>query len=229
MDIIIGLLVGVGISLALLAAVRIKRRDGKSNTNVAIASSIQEMKSVGRLSVFKIVTKEIVTATDSSWGEWAKENLKWLRSGKKMAMILEFSIDFHYDLQDPAFEIKPAGENRYELVMPPCYYETHIRDVSFYDEKNSKLLPWLLPDLINNVLGSTFSEEEKNKLIKEAKNQAAKQAEELVRRMQSEVQNSARNTLQALAMGFGAKSINFVFRDSEPKKLEVSCSAPPAA
>jgi hypothetical protein len=136
-------------------------------------------------------------------------------SSKKMAMIISFDIDFRYDLHGPSFVIREEAPGSFRLTMPKCFYETHIKDVHFYDEQNSKLLPWLLPDLLNRAFGSGFSEEDKNRLIEEAKQQASAESEALVRKMRSEVQNSARNTLSALARGFGARQVTVDFSDSE--------------
>ena len=87
------------------------------------------------LSVFKAVTKEIVTARDHSLGDLGKRYLEWLITSKKMAMIFEFDIDFQYDLRDPAFAVAEAGPGRYRLQMPRCDYVVHVRNVTFYAEQ----------------------------------------------------------------------------------------------
>jgi hypothetical protein len=99
--------------------------------------------------------------------------------------------------------------------MPRCLYEVHIRDISFYDEQNSKFLPWLLPDLLNRAFGSGFSEEDKNQLKEEAKNQAAQLAEGVVNKLQSEVENSARQTLTTLAKSLGIQKVDIDFSQSK--------------
>jgi len=99
--------------------------------------------------------------------------------------------------------------------MPQCFYEVHIRDISFYDEQNAKFLPWLLPDLLNRAFGSGFNEGAKNLLIEEAKYQATQMADNLVRKMRSEVQNSTRQTLEALSKNFGAEKVLIDFTDSK--------------
>jgi len=181
---------------------------------------------VGELSVFKVMTKEIVTATDHWFGEVGNRYFEWMVSSKKMAMIIAFDIDFRYDLRSPEFGIHDGGSRAYRLAMPKCFYETHIRDVLFYDEQNSKLLPWLLPDLLNRAFGTGFSEADKNRLIEEAKQQASAQARQLVRKMRSEVQNSARQTIRALAKGFGAEKVVVDFRDSELIERKVENASP---
>lgn len=182
---------------------------------VCVYSSVEQLRSVGELVVFKMVTKEIVTASQHWFGEVGEKYFQWLVSTKKMAMIFEFDIDFRYDLRSPDFKIKQLGEIRYILKMPPCLYQVHIRDINFYDEQNSKFLPWLLPDLLNRAFGSGFSEADKNQLKEEAKNQAAKLAEGVVQKLQAEVENSARQTMLALARNLGAEKVTIDFSQSK--------------
>jgi hypothetical protein len=99
--------------------------------------------------------------------------------------------------------------------MPKCFYQTHIRDVSFYDEQSSKLLPWLIPDLLNRAFGPGFTEADKNRLKEEAKQQAGLMAKSFVDKMRSEVQSSAKQTLETLARAFGADSVTVDFSVSE--------------
>ena len=190
------------------------RRRG-SGRQVKIYSSIEQLRSVGELVAFKMVTKEIVTASQHWFGESGKRYFQWLVSTKKMAMIFEFDIDFRYDLRSPDFKIEQKNEKQYILKMPRCLYQVHIRDISFYDEQNSKFLPWLLPDLLNRAFGTGFSEEDKNQLKEEAKNQAAQLAEGVVNKIQSEVENSARQTLQTLTRSFGIQKVTIDFSQSK--------------
>ena len=186
-----------------------------SGRQVKIYSSIEQLRSVGELVAFKMVTKEIVTASQHWFGESGKRYFQWLVSTKKMAMIFEFDIDFRYDLRSPDFKIEQKNENQYILKMPRCLYQVHIRDISFYDEQNSKFLPWLLPDLLNRAFGSGFSEEDKNQLKEEAKNQAAQLAEGVVNKLQSEVESSARQTLETLTKSFGIEKVKIDFSQSK--------------
>ena len=186
-----------------------------SGRQIKIYSSIEQLRSVGELVAFKMVTKEIVTASQHWFGESGKRYFQWLVSTKKMAMIFEFDIDFRYDLRSPDFKIEQKNENQYILKMPRCLYQVHIRDISFYDEQNSKFLPWLLPDLLNRAFGSGFSEEDKNQLKEEAKNQAAQLAEGVVNKLQSEVESSARQTLETLTKSFGIEKVKIDFSQSK--------------
>ena len=216
-----------GFVAAVILAIALKRRGGRGprGRDVHIHASIEELRSVGELVVFKMITKEIVTAADHWFGEFGKRYLTWLLSNKKMAMIFEFEIDFRYDLRSNDFAIEPAGGNAYRLRMPKCFYQTHIRDVYFYDEQSSKLLPWLIPDLLNRAFGPSFSESDKNRLKEEAKQQAGLMARDFVEKMRSEVQGSAKKTLETLGKAFGAQSVTMDFSDSELIQTKVESAA----
>jgi len=210
----------VGVLLILL-----RRKKSKTTSEITIFSTIQQLKTIGQLSVFKAVTKEIVTETDHSWGAFGKKYLSWVLSNKKMAMVFEFEIDFRYDLQREDFRVEETGFASYTLTMPPCFYEVHIRDIKFYDEQGAKLMPWLLPDLLNGFLGAGFSEEDKNKLINSAKNHAEKEARKLIDTLQSEVQSSARAVLQSIGKAFGAERMEFEFTPEDKPEMSVAYAA----
>jgi hypothetical protein len=183
--------------------------------HITAVFTIEELQSIGILSVFKVVTKEIVTARDHSLGNVGKKYLEWLITSKKMAMIFEFDIDFQYDLRHGAFSVRITPDGTCSLTMPPCEYRVHIRDVTFYDEQAGRLLPLLLPDVINKLLGSGFNEEDRNRLMEEAKDQAEKLAQNLACRLSSEVQTSARQTMEMLAKGFGATGVAIHFPEAD--------------
>ena len=223
-----GVLIGVCLVCAAFVAWRLAQRKLLQNTKrpkSEIHASIEDLRSVGELVVFKIVTKEIVTAADHWFGEWGKKYLRWLASEKKMAMIFEFEINFRYNLRSSDFFIEPEGVGAYRLRMPKCLYETYIRDISFYDEQGSKFLPWLVPELLNRAFGSGFDESDKNRLKEEAKQQAGQMAKTFVEKMQSEVQSSARQTLQALGKAFGADTVTVDFTASKLVQTKVESSA----
>ena len=213
---------GVVVCVVLWLLLRSRRLGG---ARPHIHASIEELRSVGELVVFKIITKEIVTTAEHWFGEWGKKYFQWLASTRKMAMIFEFEIDFRYNLRSSGFVVESLGLHKYRLKMPKCFYQIHIRDISFYDEQNARFLPWLVPDLLNRAFGSGFSEEDKNHLKEEARLQAGRMADEFVSKMQSEVQNSAKQTMEALAKAFGAESVVIDFSDSLLVQLEVESAA----
>ncbi len=221
-DFMIGMIVALVVVGALWVAR--KARKNKPAAEVRIFSSIEQLKAIGRLSVYKVLTKEIVTETDHTWGEFGTRYLSWVLSGKKMAMIFEFEIDFRYNLQSPQFEIKEKSASAYCISMPPCDYEVHIRDIRFYDEQGSKLLPWLLPDLLNGFINGGFSEEDKNKLVNAAKGHARNQAMELINNIESEVQKSAKSTLESISRAFGVTNVEFQFKRQADTELEIAVS-----
>ena len=193
-----------------------RKGSGGKAQKTEVHQSIENMRSVGELIVFRLVTKEIVTSTDHGLGDVGKKYLSWLITEKKMAMIFEFGIDFKFNLNARDFEIEKLGEGRYKLRMPECLYTTSILDISFYDEQGSKLLPVLLPNLINQVFSAGFDEEDKNRLKEAAKEQANLLAEQMVERIASDVQQSAKQTLGALAKGFGADNVQIEFPQPGP-------------
>ena len=231
MDTLITMLIGALASALLFGLLWLKLRGRKkgASAETQILSTIDQMRAIGQLSVFKVITKEIVTETDHSWGDIGKRYLSWVLSNKKMAMIFEFEIDFRYDLKNPAFQIEESAPGEFTVTMPPCDYEAHIRDIKFYDEQGSKLLPWLLPDLLNGFLGDGFSEEDKNRLVNAARAHAEKQAQELISSLQSEVRSSAQSTLQSISRAFGAGEVAFEFPADEKPDIHVEMSETAAA
>jgi len=227
---IIGVLAGaLGVTVLLLAgAAAYLLRRGRS-ANISVASTVRHMRAIGHLSVFKALTKEIVTETDHAWGEFGSKYMQWVLTNKKMAMIFEFEIDFRYDLRRPEFAVVSAADGSSVISMPPCFYEARIRDIRFYDEQRSRLVPWLLPDLLNGFLPGGFSEEDKNRLVKAAKSHAEKHSAELIASLQSEVQNSAKATMMSIAKAFGVDEVAFEFAPQGEIRLSVDMTGGLAA
>ncbi len=198
----------------------------KSAPATTISSSIEHMRSIGQLSVFRVLMKEIVTEMDHSWGDFGKRYLSWVLTSKKMAMIFEFEIDFQYDLRRQDFRISETDENSYVLQMPECLHRVNIRDIRFYDEQRARFLPWLLPDLLNAFSNVGFREEEKNRLVEAAKGHAEDQARQMIGNLKNEVENSARQTLELICKALGARQVSFQFSEDEPKKLQVDYQEP---
>ena len=211
--IVAGILCGVVGSVLVRRAFE-RKKSGGSTPEHQIYSFVENMKSVGELVVFKAFTKEIVTTAENWLGQAGKKYLTWLMSNMKMAMVFQFEINFWYDLRSSDFMVTPAGENRFHVVMPECLYNISIKDISFYDEQSAKLLDWLLPPLISRVFSKDFSEEDKNRLKDEAKLQASAMADQLIKQLSSEIEKSARQTMEMLAKSFGAKSVSVDFSKS---------------
>ena len=224
MDLLTGLTAGVITGGLVVWALR--RGSTTREPKVQVHASVEELRALGELSVFKVLTKEIVTARDHWAGEFGQRYLEWLFTSKKMAMIFTFDIDFRYDLRDPAFRIEDTG-GAFRLTMPPLRYDLHIRDITFYDEQKTRMMPWLLPDLVNAAFGAGFNERDRNHLKDEARAQAESLASNLVQRLRPEVQSSARETLLLLARGFTEAPVEIVFHETKPVQAAVEFS--PAA
>lgn len=224
MDILIG--TAIGAAFALVIGFLLFRNKGGA-VSVDMRHSIEKMRAVGELVVFRLITQQIVTAEQHVAGKY-REMFKWLVSTQKMAVIIEYGIDFKYNLRKPEFEIDMidgAGGNGVRLVMPPCDYQTHIRDIKFYDESNARILPWLLGD-VTEALGPGFNEDEKNKLLEAARAEADAKARLLVEQLQTEAQSSARQTLEALGKGFGVERVVVDFARSEIGQAEPTTVEP---
>jgi hypothetical protein len=220
-----------GVVVGAVGAIAIRRMFSKKGSKEKlpehrIYSFVENMKSVGELVVFKAFTKEIVTAAKNWFGDVGKRYLTWLVSNKKMAMVFEFEINFRYDLKSPDFTVTDAGEGEFTIKMPQCLYDISIRRISLYDEQKTKLLPWLLPGLVSEFFGTSFTEEERNRLMDEALKQASLMADQLINRLSSEIEKSARHTMETLAKSFGAKSVLLDFSKSKMVERSVIDESP---
>jgi hypothetical protein len=224
----IGILAGLLVGLAVWLTWRLARR-GRGKKAVAQTltheSFITSMKAVGELNVFRIMTKEVITASDHWLGEFGQKYLNWLLSSQRITLVIEFDVDFRYDLTDPAFSIASRGERGYLVTMPPCRHEVLIRDMRIHSEDKTELLPWLMPELIGRVFTGGFSVEAKNKLITETREQASRLASELVQKTTAEAQRSASMTMSMLAQGLGANQVDFDFKPAGKFQPEVDSTA----
>ena len=211
--VIFGIILGIAGSLVLRRAFQKKGSSGDGPEH-QIYSFVENMKSVGELVVFKAFTKEIVTTAENWLGKAGKKYLTWLMSNMKMAMVFQFEINFWYNLKSPDFVVTQAGTGKFFVTMPECLYNINIKDISFYDEQSAKLLDWLLPPLISRVFAKDFSEEDKNRLKDEAKLQASAMADQLIKQLSSEIEKSARQTMEMLAKSFGAETVTLDFSKS---------------
>jgi Protein of unknown function (DUF4230) len=225
---IVVLLLLIALVVAAIFLVRAWRMKPASS-QVHVHGSIEEMRAIGDLSVYKVFTKEIVTETDHSWGDFGSKYLSWVLSKKKMAMIFEFEIEFRYNLRSNAFTIAGRGPGRFQVSLPPCQHNITIRDIHLYDEQKAKVLPWLLPDLLNGFFPTGFSEENKNKLIAAARQHAEEQARVMIKKLEPDLHQSAERTLRSIAKGFGAQDVTFVFADEEQPALVIDIAEKVAA
>ncbi len=212
----IGFISGIVMVVASFGVWKFARRGrGKATKKVAQTitheSFITSMQAVGELSVFRIMTKEVITASDHWFGEFGQKYLNWLLSSQRITLVIEFDVDFRYDLNSSDFRITDNGEGGFLFKMPPCQHDVLIRDMRIHSEDKTELLPWLMPEVIGRVFTGGFSVDAKNKLIQETRLQATHLAGDLVKRTTGEAQKSATQTLSMLAQGLGAKKVDFDF------------------
>lgn len=210
-----------------------RRRQPKARSQPNIHSRIAELRTVGELSVFRAVSKDILTHVDHSFGEFGRKYLSWAFTKKKLAMVFEFEMDFRYDLRSDAMKVEVEaadGQPRAVIHLPPCRVEVSIKDLSFYDEQRARFLPWLLPDLLQGFFDGRFSEEDKNRLIAAARAHAMTQARELARRYRAQVEHSAYSTLRQIArpMGFAQLQVHFLEQVDVSGEVAIEATLAPA-
>lgn len=181
-------------------------------------------RAVAELSVYRIRTKEIITTSDHWFGAFGKRYLTWLFSNKQMTMIFEFVIDFRYNLQSPEFAASGDERAGWRVTLPPPSHDVQILDMLLHSEGKTELLPWLMPDIIGRFFTGGFSVEDKNRLIAEAKVEAARLASTLVDQYQEDARASARRTLEMMARGFGIEKIAIDFTPAREFRPEVDAS-----
>ena len=221
---------GGGLLVALVAlfswrlARRGRRKGDRQPAVVGIESFITSMRAVGDLSVFRIMTKEVITASEHWFGEFGRKYLNWLLSEQRITLIIEFDVDFRYDLTDPAFRVEATGPQSFRIVLPPCRHEVLIRNMRIHSEDKTELLPWLMPDLLGRFFTGGFSVEAKNKLIAETRLEASRFAGALVQKAMTEAEASATRTLTMLAQGLGAWQVDVQFVRPEEFRPRVDTS-----
>lgn len=213
-----GILVGLGVALAVSLAWRLARRGRRGTSSapaVNVESFVTSMRAVGELSVYRVMTKEVITASDHWFGQFGKKYLNWLLSSQQITLIMEFDVDFRYDLTDPRFSVVPEGPSSCRVVMPPCRHEVLLRDMRIHSEDKPELLPWLMPDLVGRFITGGFSVEAKNQLIAETRQESKRFAGELVRKVNAEAQSSAMRALEPLTKGLGYPDVRYEFLPAE--------------
>jgi len=208
---LIGILIGIVAAASFHLAARRARAARRLAPAVRVQSFITSLRAVSELSVFRIRTKEIITASDHWLGAFGKKYLSWLLSEKQMTMIFEFDVDFRYDLMSPELHVAMDGRGTYHVTLPPSSHEVRIIDMLVHSEGKTELLPWLMPDLIGRFFTGGFSVEEKNRLIAEAKDEASRLAGDLVNAAEEDARISARRSVEMLARSFGAERVTIDF------------------
>ena len=200
----------------------IKGKKTSKEPKSEVTTGILGLKSIGELSVFRIYSKEIVTSTSKAFDDdFLGKILNFPMTEKKIAVIFEFEIDFIYDLLSPEFKISPLGDDKYDILMPPCKYKVYMENIKFYDEQEAKFMPFFLPEFISSKLTGKFSAEEKNSLIKKAQDEAKNLSLKIINDLGGKIHKSATDTLEAIARSFGAKELIFKFQDKTIDRIDV--------
>ena len=154
-------------------------------------------------------------------------------------MVFEFEMDFRFDLKSEQFHIdtvtaptdvgpragSPQAPPLARISLPPCKVEVSIKDLAFYDEQRSRLLPWLLPDLVQGFFDGRFSEDDKNQLIAAARAHALAQAQGLAERYRAQVERSAFNTLALLVRPLGYSNLEVRFASKQELSTDVGVAS----
>jgi len=204
------------VSGIILGVVFTKSRKGSARVNRF--SSLEKIRSIGELSVLRIFTKEIVAQEDHVLGNFGRKYLQPIITNKKIVMIFDFVINCSYDLKSNAFGIERTSDG-VTITLPAPRYDVNIRNITFYDEQRSQILPFLLPGILQNVLGGGFSVDDKNRIIEEAKNVIREKAMQLVGDMKSDIESSARNTLERIAFSCLNEEVEIFFREGEEMEV----------
>ncbi|MBN1825103.1 MAG: DUF4230 domain-containing protein [Candidatus Eisenbacteria bacterium] len=208
---LVGFVIGLAAAVFVAIAFRRSRRPREVSPSTEVHSFVTGLRAVSELSVFRIRTKEIITASDHWFGGFGKRYLSWLISTKRMTMIFEFDVDFRYNLASPEMAVSEDGRGGFTVRLPPCSYEVRILDMRMHSEKGTELLPWLMPEMVNRFITGGFSVEQKNALIDEAKDQAVRLAADLVSSAEGDAQTSARRSIEMFARGFNADRVSIGF------------------
>lgn len=219
-----GIMLGIVVAATAVLTWRLARRGRSKQPSapaVSVESFVTSMRSVGELSVYRVMTKEVITASDHWFGEFGKKYLNWLLSSKRITLIMEFDVDFRYDLTDPRFEVVMTGTEACRVTMPPCRHEVLLRDMSIHSEDKPELMPWLMPDLVGRFITGGFSVEAKNQLIAETRQESLRLADGLARRVTGEAQASAVRALEPLTRGLGFSDVRYEFLPQDVFKPKV--------
>jgi hypothetical protein len=184
-----------------LIFVRLRR---PRNSKVSVYGSLERIREVGDLTVLTAYVKEVVTMTS--------ELESMLSSTGKILLICGFDIEFRYDLRK--IQIDPhTGSAHPSITLPPHFVKVVPQQVQFYDERKSAVL---------GIFPVDFKVEERNRLLKAAKDKAIEQASVLETDLQMRVRASAIATLRSLAAAFGAPDVEFTFADGQSVVRQVT-------
>ena len=86
-NLLIGIVIGVGAAAFFYWSIRRGKRGPAAGAATDVQSFVTSLRAVSELSVFRIRTKEIITATDHWFGEFGKRYLAWLFTSKAITVF----------------------------------------------------------------------------------------------------------------------------------------------
>ena len=221
MKYLIGILIGSVIGFFLGFIWYLKKNKTKSNpVKFNVGSYLTR---IGELRVYRAYMKEIVTSVDHVWGEIGKKYFSWMLSEKKIAMVFEFEVDFVYNLLSKDFKVE-QNQSSISVIMPKCKYDVKIKDFYFYDEQGTRLK--ILPEFLSSIFDGGVSENEKNELVKMAIKQVKEISKKVASNIQSDVDNTTRETINNLIIGYNEHIDSFKFYEKKIGHDQVNIENP---
>ncbi len=208
MEYLLGIFIGIGIG-SILAFIKSNKKAASIKSNKSLEVS-PYLRRIGELRVFRAYFKEIVTSVDHIWGDIGKKYFSWIISEKKLAIVFEFEVDFVYDLQSQDLKVV-ENPNGLMITMPKCKYDVKIKDFYFYDEQNTRIK--LFPEILSSIFEGGSNEEKKNELIQMAIKQVEEISKQVAEKLQFEVHNVTKETLNNLFAGLNRKILNLSFKE----------------
>lgn len=154
---------------------------------------IDRLKEIGELVALSAFYKDITVAKD--------EDGK-LTAGKKMALISEFDLEYRYDLRSAVIADQ---QGVLHIRMPECTTKVNTGNIMIYDEQKGRLL---------GLPVSGFSTGDRNRLVKQARDNAVDIAKKKTEDLLGKIERSAEHTLKAFLAGCGVKDVSIEFTRS---------------
>ncbi len=199
---------------------KLKKKKSTDSIRLNVSSYLVR---IGELRVYRAYMKEIVTSVDHVWGDIGKKYFSWMLSEKKLAMVFEFEVDFVYNLLSKDFKVLEKRKD-ISIKMPRCKYDVKIKDFYFYDEQGTRLK--ILPEFLSSIFDGGVSEDEKNELVKMAIKQVEEISKKIVMNIQSDVDNTTKETINNLIVGFNKRVDSFKFYESNIIQNQVNIENP---
>lgn len=207
------LLVLLVISLAGIIFLLILR---KGNGICEIHPVIERVKEIGELSFYRLYSKEIIIESrDILKGNRFAFLKKFFISKRMIILMIEFTADFKINLRDPNFLIIADYEaSEVTFSLPPIQYSMNVKDIKFVDEKEAKILPFMLPEILSSQVKKSV--EERNELIEMGKEKIEKIIAEFLTIHKTEIEEVLKKTLKTLSQGFNYYNIKIISSEANP-------------